>query len=186
MAGPGRFAMIDSSSADRDPVERLAEEFLERRRKGETPSLTEYAERYPDLADDIHEVFPALVLMEQADPVGLLQSYPKLAKVVKDNVSIDIPRDELSAWVDLALRIQKGGSIRSLPLTSDVVRPGNPDFAKIRALVKKGLKPPKASATVSASPTPTPSSTRTKKPTSSPSPTATPDASTAQSLSATC
>lgn len=125
-------------------------------------------------------------LMEQADPVGLLQSYPKLAKVVKDNVSIDIPRDELSAWVDLALRIQKGGSIRSLPLTSDVVRPGNPDFAKIRALVKKGLKAPKASATVSASPTPTPSSTRTKKPTSSPSPTATPDDSTAQSLTATC
>ena len=79
-------------------------------------------------------------LMQQADPVGLLQSYPQLAKVVKNNVSIDIPRDELSAWVDLALRIQKGGSIRSLPLTADVVRPGNPDFAKIRALVKKGLQ----------------------------------------------
>ena len=81
-------------------------------------------------------------LMEQADPVGLLQSYPKLAKVVKSNVSIDIPRAELPAWVDLALRIQKGGSIRSLPLTANVVRPGNPDFAKIRALVKKGLKQP--------------------------------------------
>ena len=86
-------------------------------------------------------------LMQQADPVGLLQSYPKLAKVVKNNVSIDIPRDELPAWVDLALRIQKGGSIRSLPLTADVVRPGNPDFAKIRALVKKGLKQPAASST---------------------------------------
>ena len=77
-------------------------------------------------------------LMQQADPVGLLQSYPQLAKVVKNNVSIDIPRDELSAWVDLALRIQKGGSIRSLPLTADVVRPGNPDFAKIRTLVQEG------------------------------------------------
>ena len=65
-------------------------------------------------------------LMQQADPVGLLQRYPQLAKVVKTNVSIDIPRDELSAWVDLALRIQKGGSIRSLPLTADVVPPGQP------------------------------------------------------------
>ena len=90
-------------------------------------------------------------LMQQADPVGLLQSYPQLAKVVKNNVSIDIPREELSAWVDLALRIQKGGSIRSLPLTANVVKPGNPDFAKIRALVKKGLKQPTASPTTSAS-----------------------------------
>ena len=32
-------------------------------------------------------------LMQQADPVGLLQSYPQLAKVVKNNVSIDIPRE---------------------------------------------------------------------------------------------
>ena len=124
-------------------------------------------------------------LMQQADPVGLLQSYPQLAKVVKDNVSIDIPREELSAWVDLALRIQKGGSIRSLPFTSDVVNPGNPDFAGIRALVKKSLKPPATSPTPSASPSPT--ATATKAPTSStPTPTATPDDSKAVSLAATC
>ena len=125
-------------------------------------------------------------LMQQADPVGLLQSYPKLAKVVKNNVSIDIPRDELSAWVDLALRIQKGGSIRSLPLTANVVQPGAPDFAKIRALVKKGLKQPSPSATTSASPSPTPTPTKTTKPSSTPSPTATPDDSQAESLAATC
>jgi LCP family protein required for cell wall assembly len=122
-------------------------------------------------------------LMQQADPVGLLQSYPKLSKVVKNNVSIDIPRDELSAWVDLALRIQKGGSIRSLPFTADVVRPGNPDFAKIRALVKKGLKQPKAAPAVSASPTPTPTKTKTS---SKPTSTTKPDDSVAASLAATC
>ena len=125
-------------------------------------------------------------LMTQADPVGLLQSYPKLAKVVKNNVSIDIPRDELSAWVDLALRIQKGGSIRSLPLTANVVRPGDPDFAKIRSLVKKALKQPAASTPTSASPSPTPSPTKTKKSSSKPTPTATPDDSDAVSLAATC
>ena len=121
-------------------------------------------------------------LMQQADPVGLLQSYPQLAKVVKNNVSIDIPRDELSAWVDLALRIQKGGSIRSLPLTSDVVHPARPDFAKIRSLVKKGLQAPPA-PTASASPSPKPSTT--KKP-GKPTPTVTPDDSQAVSLAATC
>ncbi len=122
-------------------------------------------------------------LMQQADPVGLLQRYPQLAKVVKSNVSIDIPRDELSAWVDLALRIQKGGSIRSLPLTADVVRPGNPDFAKIRALVNKSMKAP-APVSTSASPGPTPSKSTNPKP--KPSPTATPDDSQAVSLAATC
>ncbi len=124
-------------------------------------------------------------LMQQADPVGLLQSYPKLAKVVKNNVSIDIPREQLSAWVDLALRIQKGGSIRSLPFTSDVVHPGNPDFAKIRALVKKSLKPPASTSSPSASPSATPTPTKTTK-SSTPTPTATPDDSKAVSLAATC
>lgn len=63
--------MNDSSSADRDPVEVLAEEFLARRRKGEMPALSEYTRRHPDLADEIREVFPALVLMEKADPASL-------------------------------------------------------------------------------------------------------------------
>ena len=125
-------------------------------------------------------------LMTQADPVGLLRSYPQLAKVVKNNVSIDIPRAELPAWVDLALRIQKGGSIRSLPLTANVVKPGSPDFAKIRALVAKSLKPPVSRPTRSASPsaTPTPSTSKSPKPT--PSATPTPDDSRAESLTATC
>jgi len=120
-------------------------------------------------------------LMQQADPVGLLQRYPQLAKVVKDNVSIDIPPEELPAWVDLALRIQQGDSIRSLPLTSQVISPGNPDFATIRALVQKGLRPPPASA-VGARPTRTPSSATSTKP----GPTPTPDDSTAAPLTATC
>jgi len=123
-------------------------------------------------------------LMQQADPVGLLQSYPQLAKVVKNNVSIDIPRDELSAWVDLALRIQKGGSIRSLPLTADVVSPVHPDFAKIRALIKKGLKQPAAQATTSASPSPSP--TTSKKSSGTPKPTTSPDVTEAAPLAATC
>jgi serine/threonine protein kinase/WD40 repeat protein len=67
----GAFFMSDASSgSDRDPVDRLAEEFLERRRRGEVPSLTEYVRRYPELAAEIREVFPALVLLDQADPAG--------------------------------------------------------------------------------------------------------------------
>src|SRR5262245_28371484 len=54
-----------SASSGRDPVEKLAEEFAERYRRGERPSLAEYTARYPELADEIRELFPALVEMEQ-------------------------------------------------------------------------------------------------------------------------
>jgi serine/threonine protein kinase/tetratricopeptide (TPR) repeat protein len=42
----------------------LAEEFLERYRQGERPSLKEYIDRHPELAAEIKEVFPAMALME--------------------------------------------------------------------------------------------------------------------------
>src|SRR5205085_12510631 len=43
----------------------LAEEFLARYRKGERPPLREYTDRYPDLAAEINEVFPAMAMMER-------------------------------------------------------------------------------------------------------------------------
>jgi WD40 repeat protein/serine/threonine protein kinase len=58
----------NSSSVDREPLERLAAEFLDRRRRGENPSPSEYAERYPDLANQIREFFPALEVMEGLKP----------------------------------------------------------------------------------------------------------------------
>ncbi len=42
----------------------LAEEFLERYRKGERPLLREYTDRHPELAAEIEEVFPAMAMME--------------------------------------------------------------------------------------------------------------------------
>src|SRR5579885_3182065 len=65
MSGPD-----PTSSVERDPVEMLAEEFVERRRRGERPSLTEYTSRYPDLAEVIRDLFPALVMMEQLKPAS--------------------------------------------------------------------------------------------------------------------
>jgi serine/threonine protein kinase/WD40 repeat protein/tetratricopeptide (TPR) repeat protein len=56
------------SSPDKPSIEELAEEFLERRRRGERPSLDEYAARYPDLAGEIREFFPVLGLVEDFKP----------------------------------------------------------------------------------------------------------------------
>ena len=56
---------MDESSDNRNPVDVLADEFAQRLRRGETPSITEYVERYTEHADEIREVFPSIALMEQ-------------------------------------------------------------------------------------------------------------------------
>ena len=55
---------MNTSSDARNPVELLAEEFLDRKRRGEHPTLREYVERHPDLADEIGDLVPALVMIE--------------------------------------------------------------------------------------------------------------------------
>ena len=51
--------------SSREPFEELAEGFVERYRRGEHPSISEYVERHPDLADRIRRLFPTLVAIEQ-------------------------------------------------------------------------------------------------------------------------
>jgi eukaryotic-like serine/threonine-protein kinase len=55
---------MSESSCEFDPIDDLADDFLERYRRGERPSLSEYADRQPELADRIRAVFPALIIME--------------------------------------------------------------------------------------------------------------------------
>jgi serine/threonine protein kinase len=55
---------MSASSNPRNPVEALAEEFLARKRRGERPALQEYLDRHPELADEIRDLFPALLMME--------------------------------------------------------------------------------------------------------------------------
>jgi tetratricopeptide (TPR) repeat protein/tRNA A-37 threonylcarbamoyl transferase component Bud32 len=59
---------MHGSGSEPDPLGQLAEEFLARHRLGERPAPTEYAERCPELADQIRELFPALVIMEEVRP----------------------------------------------------------------------------------------------------------------------
>ena len=59
---------MDTHFPQRETVEQLAEEFVERYRRGERPSLSEYAARYPEHAEEIRKLFPALVVMEQIAP----------------------------------------------------------------------------------------------------------------------
>ncbi|HET8614137.1 MAG TPA: LCP family protein [Actinomycetales bacterium] len=104
-------------------------------------------------------------LLDQTNPVQLLQKYPKLASVAKHNISTDVRQQDLEAWVDLVERIQNG-TIRSLPLTNQVISTVHPDFEAIHALVQDALHSSPAAAPTSTATATTPSTTRTSSPNS--------------------
>jgi WD40 repeat protein len=56
---------MSEPSVDRDPFEVIAESFLARFRAGERPSVAEYVGRHPELADQIRDLMPSLVMIEQ-------------------------------------------------------------------------------------------------------------------------
>ncbi|MCR4412443.1 MAG: serine/threonine protein kinase, partial [Thermoguttaceae bacterium] len=57
--------MAELDAEDREPLEVLAEEFVQRQRAGEHPSIAEYAARHPELASEIEELFPTIAAMER-------------------------------------------------------------------------------------------------------------------------
>ena len=67
MGDPPASSASSSGSSRDDLLDRLAEEFVERYRRGERPPLRDYTERHPELAREIRELFPALVHIEQVE-----------------------------------------------------------------------------------------------------------------------
>src|SRR5579883_412082 len=71
----------------RDPFDELAEEFAERCRRGESPSITEYVERYPEHERKIRDLLPPVAMMERLkgrlQPGGLSSSLhePRLERL---------------------------------------------------------------------------------------------------------
>src|SRR5271166_4546870 len=66
---------METNGRQRQSVEQLAEEFVERYRRDKRPKLSEFTARDPEHADEIRTLFPALVVMEQIAPdsdAGLL------------------------------------------------------------------------------------------------------------------
>jgi eukaryotic-like serine/threonine-protein kinase len=59
---------MSATHGDRDPLDLLAEEFVERHRRGEAPSVAQYASRYPHFAEQIRRTFPAALMLERLKP----------------------------------------------------------------------------------------------------------------------
>jgi serine/threonine protein kinase/WD40 repeat protein len=75
--------MSDNETSGVNPLDMLAEEFVTRYRRGENPSVSEYAAKYPELADDVRELFPGLLLMEGVRPDVSATTGPFLSPAAK-------------------------------------------------------------------------------------------------------
>jgi eukaryotic-like serine/threonine-protein kinase len=85
--------------AERDPLDVLAEEFAQRYRRGETPPVSEYLERYPQWADALRELLPPVAEMEQ------LKRFQRAAVATR----ADSPRPEQLGDYRILREVGRGG-----------------------------------------------------------------------------
>ncbi len=113
-SGTGDYGLFDD----------LAEEFAERYRRGERPSLQEYIDRCPAMGDEIRELFPALVEVEQAEeelephrePAGLpsapalrqVGDYRVIREVGRGGMGVVYEAEQVSLGRRVALKILPG------------------------------------------------------------------------------
>ncbi|MCI0464391.1 MAG: hypothetical protein L0Z62_46245, partial [Gemmataceae bacterium] len=57
---------MNEPSSSADSFGQIADQFVAALRQGQRPSVEEYAQRYPEQAEALREILPALVLMEKA------------------------------------------------------------------------------------------------------------------------
>src|SRR5262249_2010875 len=66
---PGDWLMAEFDS-EGDPIDLVADEFAQRCRRGQDPSVAEYAERYPEWAVQIRDLLPPVARVEQLARLG--------------------------------------------------------------------------------------------------------------------
>ena len=65
--------------------------------------------------------------LEQIDPRELATAYPKLANSATRNIATSIPQNEVPAFIELAVKMQKG-DVTTVQINNEVTPTYNPDF----------------------------------------------------------
>src|SRR5262249_27185104 len=96
--------LMQSSSDSQSPVELLADEFLARLKRGEKPTIGEYCAKHPELAEEIRDVFEALLMVEDLKP-----GPDEPSGLYGDSVRVDGKRLERIADYRILREIGRGG-----------------------------------------------------------------------------
>ena len=77
-------------------------------------------------------------IVDQADPFTVLTRYQALAKSSKNMFFTDIPQSVLPSFAQLAVKV-KEAPVTSVAFTNEVIDSANPDYRKIRAMVRQAI-----------------------------------------------
>jgi len=80
-ASPPIDRTSDDDDTDSQLLAELADDFAARCRRGEGPSVEEYAQKHPAVADEIRELFPAMLVMEQSGLESSLKDAPMSERI---------------------------------------------------------------------------------------------------------
>ncbi len=90
--------MNKSDSDDNLTIDQIAESFAARLERGERPSIEEYKQKYPEYAERIEAVFPALVMLENVE-----------SKVPDRNLAVDDSIPQVLGEYEIIQEVGRGG-----------------------------------------------------------------------------